>query len=182
MEIELKARVSSLPAIRRRLRALGANITKTSHQVDTYYSPEQRPLGKRTGFVLRVRNQGEGNGRFELHIPKNRYAAEELELTVDDAKLLQRILRLLNFKREFVVDKQRTTFEFGRVTIVLDQVRGLGSFVEVEILGADTATNRTALHRVLKKLGVKEQDICYDLHYHQMALEKQGRNPNRAYF
>lgn len=182
MEIELKARVSSLSAMRRRLRTVGAKRVKKQHQVDTYYSPEQRPLGKRRGYVLRVRQQGQGSSRFELHIPKNRYAAEELEIEVDSTKLLQKMLRLLHFKQEFVIDKQRETYRLGRVTIVLDAVRGLGSFVEVEILGADTVVNRALLHTVLEKLGVKDRDICYDLHYHQMVLKKQGRNPNHAYF
>lgn len=140
-------------------------------------------MGKRKGFVLRVRHQqGESRARFELHIPKNRYAAEELELTVDNAKLLKKILRLLHFKPEFVIDKQRETYALGRVTVVLDNVRGLGTFIEVEIIGVDTAANRTKLHAVLEKLGVHEKDICFDLHYHQMVLEKQGRNSSNAYF
>lgn len=183
MEIELKARISSLPVMRQRLRVLGAKLQQKQHQVDTYYSPEQRPLGKRKGFVLRVREQQESkSARFELHIPKNRYAAEELELVVDNAKLLQKMLRLLHYKREFVVDKFRETYQLGRMAIVLDAVRGLGTFIEVEILGADTAANRKCLHTTFMKLGVHDRDICYDLHYHQMALMKQGRNLANAYF
>jgi predicted adenylyl cyclase CyaB len=183
LEIELKARVSSLTLMRRRLLAIGGKLVKKSHQIDTYYSPEKRPLGKRKGFVLRVREQkGKGTGRFELHIPKNAYAAEELELIVDNIKLLQKILKLLNYKKEFVIDKHRETYTLGRVTVVLDAVRGLGTFLEVEIIGADTSANRAKLHGVLKKLGVQEKDICYNLHYHQMALKKQGRNPVKAYF
>ncbi len=183
MEIELKARVRSLATLRRALRQLHARRSSSIHQVDTYYSPERRPLDKRKGYVLRVRAEpGKRPGRFELHIPKNAYAAEELELTVDDVRLLQKLLHLLRFRREFVIDKQRETYRLGRVTIALDVVRGLGTFVEVEILGADTAANRAKLRRVLAQLGVREPDMCYNLHYHQMALQKQKRNPARAYF
>jgi len=183
VEVELKAKVRSLPNLQRHLREIGARLVKRIHQVDTYYSPYRQPLGKRKGKVLRVREERiSGQTRFELHIPKNTYAAEELEVRVSDASILHQILKQLKYRREFVIDKQRAVYSKGKLEIVIDKVRGLGMFIEVELMGSDSQTARKRLHATLEQLGIPKRDILFNLHYHQMALKKQGRYPNNAYF
>ena len=171
----MKAKVGNLAVVRKRLHKIGARFVKRSHQIDTYYAPDQRPLRKLLGHVLRVRYDVlSKTTRLEFHIPKNAYAAEENEVAVDDYKTLQKILHLLRAKPQAVVDKEREYYRKGSVEIVLDRVRGLGTYVEVEIMGKDTKANRARIHQVLAQLEISTSAIVKDVRYHQMALAKKG--------
>jgi predicted adenylyl cyclase CyaB len=175
MEIEVKAKVSNLAVIRKRLRTIGAHFVKRSHQIDTYYTPDHRPLRKHTGNVLRVRYDVlSKTARLEFHITKNQYVAEENEVSVSDYKTLQKILKLLRAKPQVTVEKKREAYKKGKVEIVLDDVRGFGKYIEVEIIGQDTAVNRALVHRTVAKLGIPKSAIVRNFRYHQMALAKKG--------
>ena len=60
-----------------------------------------------------------------------------------------------------VVDKQREIYFIGNIKFHIDQVQGLGSFVEIEAIGTDE--NRGELLRqcreYLELFGISEQDL-----------------------
>jgi predicted adenylyl cyclase CyaB len=175
MEIEVKAKVSNLAVIRKRLRIIGARFVKRSHQIDTYYTPDHRPLRKQQGNVLRVRYDVlSKTARLEFHVTKDQYVAEESEVSVDDYKKLQKILKLLRVKPQVTVEKKREAYRKGKVEIVLDDVRGFGKYIEVEIIGQDTVANRTLVNRTVTELGIPKSAIVRNFRYHQMALLKKG--------
>ncbi len=181
MEIEIKAKVKDFKEIKKRLKKIKANYIGKKSQIDYYYSLYHRPLGKKKGNVFRVRyDRISSEVRMEFHKPKNIYAAEEIELKVHDLKITQRILKEMKAKQEFIIDKERLVYQKGRVEIVLDKIKSLGNFIEVEIDGQDTKKNRDELYRVLNLLGIKENQIMLHERYHSMILKKKAKK--HAYF
>lgn len=181
MEIEIKAQVKNFIEVKKNLKKIGAKYIGKKNQIDYYYSLYKRPIGKKKGNVMRVRHDRiSGETRLEFHKPKNIYAAEEIELKVDSLKIVQRILREMKAKQEFIIDKERLVYKKSKIEIVLDTIKALGTFVEVEIEGKDTKKNREALYTMLDKLGIDKSQIMLHERYHGMILKKRGIK--HAYF
>lgn len=101
----------------------------------------------------------------------------ELEVRIrrEDVGNLLQVLRHLGFKESLVVKKRRRSFYLDGCTINVDDVEGLGSFLEVEVLsngeGEDKAFNKivevlSALRLSGKKLIYKsyaEMIVCHDM-------------------
>ncbi len=180
MEVEIKARAKSHEPIKRKLRSIGARYVGQKHQIDRYYEPYHRPMIKKSGRILRVRHDAlSKQTRLELHISRTTYAATEHEVVVSDLKTIRTILKELKAREAFVVDKRRSVYRLGRAEIVLDTVKGLGQFIEIEIQGKDSAAIRQRLHNILAQLGVGEAARCHD-HYNEMIAEQKGKK--HAYF
>lgn len=182
MEIEIKVRAKSFLPVRLHLKELHARYVSTKHQVDYYYSPYKRPFRKKDfGDVIRVRHDVLADkARLEYHQPKNDYAAIETELEVGDIRTVKKILALMKCKLECIVDKKREYYKRGLIEIVLDKVKGLGTFVEVEIIGADSSRNRKLVVNFLHQLGFSKKDFMFEERYHSMVLAKKGKK--YAYF
>ena len=155
IEVERKYEYSprKLTALRRRLRGLGARVTEGKIQVDTYYSPPHETfLGKSKFLRLRVtRARGVVKASFEYHVPFGRYAAREHEVKIDDWQTMRHILRSLGFKQEMQVIKKREEWQWSQIEIEIDQVRGLGTFIELEVMGK----TQTAALKLIDKLAVQ---------------------------
>lgn len=182
MEIEIKAKVKSLQPIRNKLRAMKIKRVKKVRQIDEYYSLYKRPFWKKErGKIVRVRHHhGETSGRFEFHCSKSTFAAEEYEVTVGDVTMLRKILQMMKAKKEAVVDKEREYYMKGKLEITLDKVKGIGTFVEVEIQGNDTNANRKELMSFLTKLGITKDQYWTTKRYGAEMCKKKGLK--NAYF
>jgi len=176
MEIEIKAKVKDLKDIRRKLIKFGAKSIRKVHQIDTYYSLYKRPLSKRKGGIVRVRhNKNMKQTLFEFDWAKNAVAAYEIEVEVDSLENIQAILKKMKARKEVVVDKKREYFKKGILEIVLDDIRGLGKFVEIEIQGQDSKRNRQKIINFYKHLGINKKNFVLGPRYHSLLLTKKGR-------
>ncbi|MBI5037166.1 MAG: class IV adenylate cyclase [Candidatus Kerfeldbacteria bacterium] len=174
MEIEIKAHIRNRPELERRLKQLGARYVGRKHQVDRYYQPFGLSFTKRSGKILRVRHDYiSKETRLELHMSSGRYAATEIEVPVGDEAILRTVLKELRMKEAYAVEKKRRVYRLGKVEIVIDQVKGLGWFVEVEIQGANTKSNQLKLAKALERLGVARADWSKQ-HYNEMMGSKKG--------
>ncbi|XOU94631.1 MAG: class IV adenylate cyclase [Candidatus Kerfeldbacteria bacterium] len=175
MEIEIKAQVKNFTEVKKNLKKIGAKYIGKKNQIDYYYSLYKRSIGKKRGSVMRVRHDRIiGETRLEFHKPKNIYAAEEIELEVHSLPIVKRILKEMKAKQEFVIDKERLVYRKGKIEIVLDTIKALGTFVEVEIEGRDTKKNRKLLYKMLDQLGIEKSQILLHERYHGMILKKRG--------
>lgn len=181
MEIEIKARITNLNSIRRKLLSRGARREKKVHQIDMFFSLFKRPLNKMKGSIVRVRhNVEEKRTTLEYDTAFNAFAAEEVEVTVNSLPTVLRLLKKMKAKLEIVVDKQREYFRQGQFETVLDTVKGLGTFIEVEIDGANTKANRQLVVNYLQQLGVERSQFVLGPKYFSMLLWKKGKK--YAYF
>lgn len=138
-EVELKVRAEHGP-VRERLAALGADPVDAVLQRDTYYDAPDRSFAE-TDEALRIRrerprNGGETETAITYKGPKvddESKTREEHQTGVTDPAAAEGILEGLGYEAAATVRKERERFAVEELTVTLDDVDGLGTFVEVEL-------------------------------------------------
>ncbi len=154
--VEIKARVRDMAALHDAASALATEPVRELIQHDVFYAA-------RTGR-LKLRRFPDGVGEL-IHYdrpdaagPKtSRYA---IFRTTDGAGLAALLGAALPVVGE--VHKVRTLVMAGRTRIHLDEVTGLGSFLELEVVladGEDAAAGESEAHDLMARLGVAPADL-----------------------
>lgn len=178
-EVEVKARVKDLEALKDVLeREQGFLFGEVVTQEDHIYMPNGttnflRVLGRN---VLRIREEGKRTLFTLKQSQENELDALEYEVEVDDAEALDRIICTLGFTEWIRVKKVRRSAKKGEITITLDDVEGLGQFVEMERIVAedsDSVKIQDELFAFLKQLGMTDsnREMCG---YDTLMYEKQS--------
>ncbi len=142
-EVEQKYRVADLESIRRAMADRGASVQEAITQVDTYFAHPSRDFAA-TDEALRIRRVGEANVVTYKgpKIDATTKTRQEIELAIasgsEGAELAGQMFVALGFRRVADVSKVRQTFciehDQQSIEIAADQIEGLGSFVELEIV------------------------------------------------
>lgn len=169
LEIEQKYPVDDLRQLRHSLEALGATFEPPVNQVDLYFRHPSRDFAQ-TDEALRLRRVGEENC-ITYKGPKidaQTKTRRELELSMEpgqsDFDKWAELLEILGFRRVRDVSKERipgkVTWEDGEVHLALDQVAGLGTFLELEILADENELNpaKKRLESLARKLGLEQSE------------------------
>lgn len=158
LEIEAKARLKDFKKLKEKILDMGGEYIKKEVQIDTYFNHPSRDFAK-TDEALRVRKVG---GDIFLaykgpKLDKLTKTREEIEVKVGDLKKPEEILRKVGFREVLTIEKERECFRIKDLYLMLDDVKGLGKFVEIE----KRADNYEPEEMVdfLKELGVDEGDI-----------------------
>ena len=154
--VEIKARASDLAAIRKELRALGAVQSAELTQTDTFFEVP--------GRRLKLREFGDGRGELISYVRDDQRGPKVSNYVVADVSspdaLRDALTHALGVRG--VVRKRRTLFLLGQTRIHLDEVEGLGTFVEFEVVLRDDQPepegHRLALE-LLQKLSIAEADL-----------------------
>jgi adenylate cyclase class 2 len=156
IEVEVKAK--AVPGMREKIESLGAFLVGRETHRDIYFSAPCRDFRK-SDEALRIRIKEEG-ARLTYKGPKlDEITKSRRELTVEinSPETMEQILIGLGFFRAGAVRKSRTKYRLGEATIALDEVEGLGSFVEVELAGGETwDAEREKVMHILRELGAGE--------------------------
>jgi adenylate cyclase class 2 len=170
LEVELKAR-ADLEATRARLEALGKRARKHTIKEDVYYGEPGlagRKLDPLRDRVVRVRIE---DGHALLTAKRKAVRAgveesEEIEVGTDDGVATRRLLDYMGWKPVVSKRKETRAYEWAAgLTVELNEIAGLGAFVEVERLLPDgsneeaAARARDEVKRVLRELGIEESAI-----------------------
>jgi len=154
IEVEVKARAPDDMA--ERIIALGATLMVVENHHDLYFNSPQRDF-RCSDEALRIRIKEEG-ARLTYKGPKlDQTTKSRLERTVkiDDPRQMEQILSSLGFVLSAEVRKKRTKYSYDGVVLALDEVEGLGSFVEVEAEGTgDYEEQRRKVLSTMSKLGL----------------------------
>ncbi|ACM56404.1 class IV adenylate cyclase [Halorubrum lacusprofundi] len=151
-EVEIKVSADT-DAVRKRLRAAGAERVDARRQRDAYYDAPHRDFAE-TDEALRVRRETplpDGIGAETEAVSTADPTAETTKLTykgprldgrsktrvehetaVDDGEAMAGVLSGLGFEPAAVVEKRREFWSFAGFTVTLDAVDGVGEFVEIE--------------------------------------------------
>ena len=94
-------------------------------------------------------------------------ASDEYEFAVDDGKVARQMLTALGWQEVVTVDKVRLESKTEDYTICIDEVAGLGLFIELEVLTEDSADVKNIQQQMcnfLKNLNIdgKLWKIPYD--------------------
>ena len=166
VNFELKERLRDEARVRAALNQMRARYVGMDHQVDTYFHV---PSGR-----LKVREGKIENALIfyqRANSPRPRRSSIELMLLPPRNGLRAILSKAMSTR--VVVDKKREIYFVGNVKIHLDQVRGLGKFLEVEAITRTGSLNRArgqAL-RFQKICGISSRDIVSQS-YSDMQLER----------
>jgi adenylate cyclase class 2 len=160
LEIEGKFRVASHENIQKRLQELRIPCAGIHVQRDVYYASPYRDFG-RTDEALRIRYE-EGKTVLTYKGPKlathGMKAREEVNVPVNSGHDLEIILQRLGFQPAYTVEKKRVRYVWAGVEISLDEVKGLGTFVEIEIQ-EPVDHPETRIEAIKRELGISGEHI-----------------------
>lgn len=167
-EVELKAALTAelMAALPERLAGLGFVPDEDVRERDLYFNAPHRDF-RETDEALRLRTVS--GSRQETVITYKGAKTDhrsntrlEYETALGEGETARAILLALGFSPVLTVSKHRRTFRRGDVTACLDQVEGLGSFLELEHLLQDESGRDSAVDELLAllgRLGVERQSL-----------------------
>ena len=164
IEVEVKLPVADLDTIKGKLLKMGFRETAFIEERDTYFDNRQGDI-RANGEALRVRETKDyltGESRAQINFKGKKLdtctmTREELETGVENGEICRNILQVIGYApAEPEVIKDRTMMQKESITACLDNVRGLGGFLELEIL-ADSEEKKDAalrgIENILNSLG-----------------------------
>jgi adenylate cyclase, class 2 len=176
IEVEVKSRCR--PEVADKILAMGAVLKGTEHHRDIYFNSPKRDF-RITDEALRIRSKEEG-ARLTYKGPKlDCLTKSRLELTVelDNPTTMEKILAELGFLPSGEVRKTRTKYTLGDVTFALDEVEGLGSFLEIEAPAEDDWADKQ--ERVLEILQSLEQGESIRKSYLELLEEQRQKDVSK---
>jgi len=156
LEIEIKAPCKDLKRLESDLQRIGARDFGTLVQADVYYAHPDRDFGA-TDEALRLRTENDLTV-ITYKGPKldeGSKTREELEVSVASHRTMGTILDRLGFRPVMKVSKRRKVYGIRGVSVCLDQVEGLGDFVEFEYEGEDLERGKSVIWQLMRDLGVE---------------------------
>lgn len=181
MEIEVKAALRDVHTVQQKLESLGCVLSAPKKQDDMVYVQKTGSLEDflSNDVFLRIRVQNDSKIILTAKKPVRKSPEElvkyEHEVVVDSEKEAQGILALMGYQQAVRTVKVRWTCAYGAYEICLDDIEGLGSFIEIEQMGEKehAAEIQAEMFRFLKTLGIAPEDQVkkgYDI----LMLEKTG--------
>ena len=156
LNVELKARTNAAKLVRRYLVDHNADFKGIDEQTDTYFNVSTGRLKLREGkiennLIYYNRNNQPGPKSSQFHLVK-----------VEDAKGLKEALTK-SCGIKMIVKKKREIYYIGNVKFHIDEVPGLGSFIEIE--AGNVLSNKTEAELqeqcnfYIKEFGIKEEEL-----------------------
>jgi adenylate cyclase class 2 len=141
-EIEVKYRVHDLEALLVALKGANIALGDPSYQDDQAYAPVSWEFGdsKLGVSFLRLRTVG-GRHYFALKQPgENAQACLEYETEVADRGQMDGAITRMGYRRTVRVAKTRRTATCDDLSLCVDELEGVGCFLELERLVSDTVS------------------------------------------
>ncbi len=154
--VEIKARAPELAILRKRVAELSDSGPELLVQRDTFFAV---PKGR-----LKLREFGDGTAEliyYERPDESGPKTSQYTKTQIEDAATFRELLgKILEMKA--VVSKLREVFLVDRTRIHLDEVDGLGTFIELEVVlterQMDSDGERIA-SELMERLGIREEDL-----------------------
>ena len=173
LNIEIKAYCHNLEQIEAILIKNKARYVGDDHQVDTYFNSKNGRLKLREGnieksliYYDRTETLGLKKSKVHLYKPKG------------DVKALKNILEK-NLGIFVIVDKERKIFFIDNVKFHLDNVKNLGTFIEIEAIDETLQIGEDQLNaqcnKYIELLHIKKSEFI-DRSYSDMILELKTGN------
>ena len=162
MEIEIKATFDNKTKLVKDLKLIGAQQEKAKHQIDEYYNHPSRDTRKTNEYIRLRYKLGENKGIFAHHINISDGVNKEFEVPIEEIKTFKEILKNLNFPLLGTIDKKRDTFKFKDFIITIDEVKGIGNFLEIELDGEESEidSKKARCVELLEKINIPKKNIC----------------------
>jgi predicted adenylyl cyclase CyaB len=170
--VEIKARVRDLPALSRAVAAIADGPPTLLIQSDTFF---EVPRGR-----LKLRAFADGTAELISYLRSDVGGPRESHFAkapVSDPAALAAVLDDA-LGTAGAVRKRRLLYRRGRTRIHLDEVAGLGSFLELEVELADgeaVADGEGVARELMTRLGIAEEDLVATA-YVDLLGERRSKN------
>jgi len=159
MEVEVKFKVEDFGKIEKKLVKAGKFMIEKIEE-DLYFNSPWRDFRK-SDEALRIRKDSEGitltyKGKKVDAETKTR---EEIKLKIESFDRCRIILEKLGFTPVRWVKKKRKIYYVEEAVVCLDELEGLGKFVEVEIESDEIERAKKKVFKVARILGLKGKSI-----------------------
>lgn len=153
--IEIKARYENTQRAEENLNALGAGLAGTFHQKDTYFNVAE---GR-----LKLREVGEDEGHLIFYQREDLAGPKRSDYQIaktEDPEALRDILSKIH-GTWVEVEKTRQVWLWENVRIHLDDVKGLGQFVEVEAVTEEKGIEEShqRVETLMRALEIKSDQL-----------------------
>lgn len=138
-EIEVKYHVQDAETLLLALKSRGIELSEPVHQDDQAYAPEGWSYGDNKLGVSFVRLRTvDGRHTFTLKRPaENALSCDEYETAVADRDQMHRAILAMGFYPTVRIAKTRRTAALNDLSLCVDDVDGLGTFLELERMVSD---------------------------------------------
>jgi putative adenylyl cyclase cyaB len=171
LEIERKRQLTgNIEELIGRLRNIGFGLTSNLREIDTYYSRPDVDF-MQTVECLRIRQRDsfaevtyKPATTAATHTENNVIIKPETNLPIqpEDAATAKQLLTNLGIVQLVEVNKYRRSFQssdFPQATVAIDEIKGAGTFVEVEVLSDDETGALMTISEIEAKLGLNSMEI-----------------------
>ena len=171
MELELRAKITSLEEIIKKLEELGAKKLGETELTDYYFG--ELALYQKLGysFWIRIRVEGDKIGLAYKGSTGRDGVYDELEQELQDLDTSIAILTKMGLENEITVHKKRTSYKIGDISIEIDDLGEKGKFIEAERVSEDGDKSR--LFELFKSVGIPESDT-FERGLITLLLEEKG--------
>ena len=187
IEVEVKLPIPDPEGVKNRILEAGFKEQRFIEERDTYFDNARGDI-RANGEALRVRETKDcrtGKKQAQINYKGKKLDTQtmtrrELETGVEDGAVCREILQALGYSpAEPEVIKNRTMLQKDFITACLDNVRGLGDFLELEILVESEEKKDAALGQIkdiLNSLGYQVSDTVQTsyLSMLQRKADKEG--------
>jgi predicted adenylyl cyclase CyaB len=153
--IEIKARISDYEKVKRIVEKLCPVPIQTEQQEDTFFNA---PNGR-----LKLR-ESDNQSEIIYYNRPNSFEPKQSDIAIsftDNPNTLKSVLsKSLGIRG--VVNKLRIFYKYGQTRIHLDDVTGLGKFIELEVVLKSDQTSKdgeTIAYKLMDKFGIKKTDL-----------------------
>jgi predicted adenylyl cyclase CyaB len=169
---EIKARIFNLDVARWKALSYIKKFENKHHDIqnqkDIYFKIKGRRL------KLRLINKDYGNlilyDRDEKQV---RRISEYLIAFVTNPKELEKMMRSL-FKVLIVIEKKREIFLAENIRIHIDKIKGLGNFIEFEVIFNTLKSAKKTMNELIEYFGLVEEEFI-KCSYSDLLLKKKGK-------
>ncbi len=178
IEVETKLKIDGIELIEERIKGLIGDYKGEKTEIDLYFDHPDIHIFD-GGRALRVRDSG-GKYRITYKGPKKddvTTSREEIEIGIESASEMIKILDELGFYEICKVKKLRKTYILEDLVITLDNVADLGEFIEVEGKASNDRefeAKKDEIFKLLKKLRLSTDAISQRSYLEMLLDEKKG--------
>jgi adenylate cyclase class 2 len=161
MEIEVKAKVSDLAQIKKKLIELGAEFTNSEQQDDSYFKPKGREMEDQGpgSFIVRIRKGSAKSFLTLKEMSEETGVWPEYETAIENPGQAMEILLKMGYSHLFDINKKREKGMLDEIELCLDNVKQLGKYLEIAIEADAKEGAKQKIMALFQKIGVNEIQI-----------------------
>jgi len=175
IEMELKALLKNKLQVKKKLEECGCEWVSVGLQVDTIYERSDAKQIVDTS-IFRIRKYNDKKILTLKILMEDLDTAEELDIS--DDIVMDKMLQFIGFLPKIQVVKRRQTAKYKEFNICIDEVEGLGDFIEIERI-SEKSNDKDRIYgemrTVLLELGVEEEELKKEKYYEMILKNREEK-------